>query len=343
MVMRQGSKPGVGARSASGPEQEGPGQECRPKVWILGALILAAGCASQGGGQPAVSPPDSPPSAVRPSAAPSAPVTESQPAAPACPLCVDPSAPESSRREANERVLAAYAAAIEDAKYPAPEKISRDLTPLLRSTGGLIWDEAGRILMATWTQAKYYDDPETYRRGQPFSLYGDTWLTAVPFVRDFCAAVGLDDPMLTQRLEQLLGLPPAAGKDAFLEVWVDPTDVFRPCPDPEITDHQCQVEIPVVNRDAEKPWDCTLKRQVSGKYVTVHPGHLQWMCYNWTLSYASDDPLKNYPWTALGYTYDWGNPEDPRGLSEYVVPGGSQVVFESLSSTGLYCSSSSEG
>ena len=255
--------------------------------------------------------------------------TTAEPAAtPACLLCMDPSSPE---------LKAAYAAAVDAAKYPAPEKISRDLAPLVDSTDGLIWDEEGRILMATWTQAKYYDDPETYRRGEPFSLYGDTWVTAVPFARDFCRALDLDDPALTLRLEQLLGLPPGNGKDAFLEIWVDPTDVFRPCPDPEISDHECQVEIPVTDRTDDKPWDCTLKRQVSGKYVTVHPGHLQWMCYNWTLSYASDDPLENYPWTALGYTYDWGNPEEPVGLSEYVAPGNSRVVFESLSPTGLYC------
>ncbi len=259
----------------------------------------------------------------------------------ACPLCGDPASPE---------IRAAYAAAVEDAKYPAPEKISRELTPLLGSTEGLSWDDQGRILMATWTKAAYYSDPETYQRGKAFSLYGDTWFTAVPRVRDFCRALDLDAAMRKLRLEQRFGLPPGGNKDAFVEVWVDPADLFRPCPDPGISDTQCQVEIPVKGRvsqdgvsqdgagEPRKPWDCTGERQVSGRYVTVDSDHLQWMCYNWTLSYGNDDPLENYPWTALGYTYDWGHPDDPRGLSEYVAPGKSQVVFESLTPTELYCS-----
>jgi hypothetical protein len=30
---------------------------------------------------------------------------------------------------------------------------------------------------------------------------------------------------------------------------------------------------------------------------------------------------KPYPWTSLGYTYDWGNPFTHVGLSEFVVNG----------------------
>ena len=52
--------------------------------------------------------------------------------------------------------------------------------------------------------------------------------------------------MLVLRLEQRLGLPPKAGKDAFLEVWIDPADLFRPCPDPGIADRECQVDVPLV-------------------------------------------------------------------------------------------------
>ncbi len=273
------------------------------------SLILTAGCVSRGGGRHG-----------------------SQ--APVCPLCLDPASPE---------IVAAYASAIEAAKYPTPAKISRDLTPLLRSTEGLIWNDRGQILMVTWTRAKYFSDPEKYRRGEPFTLYGDTWLTAAPLVRDICRRLSLDGPMLSLRLEQLLGLPPGRQKDVFLEIWVDPVDLFRPCPDPEISDHECLVEVPVVGRDAlhdaarGEPWGCTLERQVSGRYVTVHPGHLRWMCDNWASSYGDEDPFENYPWTALGYTYDWGNPEDHRGPSEYVSLGGSEVMFHSLTPTELYC------
>ncbi len=248
--------------------------------------------------------------------------------APGCPLCLDPASPE---------IRAAYEAAIEDAQVPTPAEISRDLTPLLPSTEGLIWNDQGQILMATWTKKQYYE-PTELRPGQTYPLPVDTWFTATPLARDFCQALDLDVPMLTLRLEQLIGLPPGRGKDAFLEVWVDPTDLFRPCPDPEISDHECQVEIPVVDRDLRRPWDCGLKRQVSGRYLTVHPGHLRWMCDNWASSYGHEELFDNYPWTALGYTYDWGNPGDPVGLSEYVAPAGSVVVFHGVTPIEGYCS-----
>ncbi len=280
------------------------------RLLAVAAALALGGCAARD--SPIVSPP------------------VAEPAQASCPLCLDPSSPE---------IAAAFAAAVEDARYPGPEKISRDLTPILPATDGLIWDDRGRILMTTWTRKKYFSDPEQHRRGEPFVLAVDTWLTAAPFVHDFCRELALDGVMLDLRLAQLLGLPPGRNKDAFLEIWVDPADLFRPCPDPEISDHECLVEVPVQGRDDQRPWDCTGRPQVSGRFVTIAPSHLEWMCYNWRLSYGSDDPLQNYPWTALGYTYDWGNPDDPRGPSEYVAPKGSEVGFHSLTPTELFCSS----
>jgi hypothetical protein len=52
---------------------------------------------------------------------------------------------------------------------------------------------------------------------------------------------------------------------------------------------------------------------------------------------AYDDPSKGYPWTRLGYTYDWGNPESEVGLSEFVVAAGSMVGIEAVSDNETYC------
>lgn len=54
-------------------------------------------------------------------------------------------------------------------------------------------------------------------------------------------------PAVVLRLEQLLGLPSGGGKDCFVEIWADPADVFRPCPDcpdPETTDRECSLDFP---------------------------------------------------------------------------------------------------
>ena len=50
-----------------------------------------------------------------------------------------------------------------------------------------------------------------------------------------------------------------------------------------------------------------------------------------------DDPSKGYPWSRLGYTYDWGNPESEVGLSEFVVAAKSKVVIEKVYSNAEYC------
>jgi hypothetical protein len=44
-----------------------------------------------------------------------------------------------------------------------------------------------------------------------------------------------------------------------------------------------------------------------------------------------------YPWTRLGYTYDW-HPDTPEtGLSEYVIPQGSTVEVHANVETREYC------
>lgn len=236
-----------------------------------------------------------------------------------------------------------YFAAVEAARYPDRTKISRDLWPVLPDTEKLAWKD-GRVLMVTWTRSKYYSSPP-YEAGYEFPLYATTWFTAFPAAREHCRAYRGGD--VAMRVRQLMGLPPERDYDAFLEVWVRPEDLFRPCPDPEITDSQCQVNIPLVDHlppepdGTAPPWHCPTDgvepRQVHGQFTVVRQAHLSWMCRNWEESYANEKAEDNYPWTALGYTYDWGRPEDPQRLSEYVSLRGAPVVFERLVPTGTYC------
>ena len=231
-----------------------------------------------------------------------------------------------------------------------------NLVPLVPGTKGLMWNDEGDILLATWTKLSYYVDEDgrpKYKVGEEFPLYGDTWFTPVPFTRDICKKVApFGKEWLHLRLEQLIGLPPGRDKDAFLQVWVAPETIFRPCPDPSTADQICQREVPVRGAQGPSgtPWafcqDVNLP-QVGATFDTIASSHLRWICDNWCTSYCNstgypcscDQPTLDeaYPWTALGYTFDWGRPEDPIGLSEFVVPGKSQVRFESIQPTLEYC------
>ena len=242
-----------------------------------------------------------------------------------CPRCGDPASPQ---------IRKAYARAVRASRHPKPAKVARDLEPVVASNDQLIWRD-GRVLMVSWTKSKYYQG-EHHAAGQTFPLAVDVWFMPAPFVADFCRDLELDAGDLTLRLEQYIGLPPANGKDAFLEVWVDPSDLFRPCPDPEIDDRECRVDIHdhgtgtrKVRKSHRLPGACD---------AAPSSQHVTWMCENWRGSYQPKDVFERYPWTALGYTYDWGNPNDPRGVSEYVALKGSEVTFHSLTPTATYCS-----
>jgi hypothetical protein len=76
----------------------------------------------------------------------------------------------------------------------------------------------------------------------------ELWVTTVPELRNFCKRERLAPGKTVTRLEQLLGLPPEDGKTKFVELWVKPTDLFRPSPDPEISDHEAELDFPVSDR-----------------------------------------------------------------------------------------------
>lgn len=219
-----------------------------------------------------------------------------------CPAAVDP--------------YQAYLAAVEDASVAEPGEIVRDLTPIVPSNEELIWREGPtgpQVKMAVWTDWPGYDETV----GQEMPLAIDIWVTAAPQIQDFCRQNGVKPEHLTRRLEQLLGLPPDDGKDRFVELWVDPTDLFRPTPDPEVTDQEAELTFPYVP-----------------DYLTVSEDYMTWFNELLAEMYGGDNP---YPWTRLGYTYDWGNPFSEVGLSEFIVRKGAVVEIISVTPTLAYC------
>jgi hypothetical protein len=215
--------------------------------------------------------------------------------------------------------------ALDDAMFPLPSETVDDLLVLTHEQEGLQWDPQDRVLVTTWSRAEWYSDPK-YVPGYSFSLYGETWVTAGEQVPEVCA--GLTGDALSRRVEQLLGLPEGGGRDAFLQVWIDPEALFRPCADPDVTSPTCPVAAPLVPGDGDSvSWSC------SGELSE----HEAWLCDTWIARYSSSEVDQRYPWTSLGYTYDWADLEHPEGATELVAEGGSSVVFEALVPNEVYC------
>ncbi|MBN2238846.1 MAG: hypothetical protein JW712_03655 [Dehalococcoidales bacterium] len=204
----------------------------------------------------------------------------------------------------------AFKEAVEDARTAEPEEISHGLVPIVYYNDDLVWQgEPGEsnVLVITWTSWEGYID----RAGHSMDTTQIIWVVVPEELSDFCRMnKNLNDEKLVLRLEQLYGLPPHSNKTWFVEIWVDPDDLYRPSPDSDVTDCEAELDFP----KGTEAW------------------YREWFEYQCSISYGED----GYPWTRLGYTYDWGNPESEIGLSEFIIKEGSTVSIESVISNSDY-------
>jgi hypothetical protein len=218
-----------------------------------------------------------------------------------------------------------YGDSLRDAMFPEPSEVVHDLLTLTPDNPALSWDAQGRVLMTTWSRRKYYPaDP--YQPGHTFELYGDTWFTTADEVANTCA--GLSPSEAALRVEQYLGLPAGGGRDVFVQVWVDPTLLFRPCVDPDITQSSCPLGPPITVEDDHVAWTCD---------DLTADSHEAWLCRRWIYSYGASQPARNSPWTALGYTYDWSPDHPEQGATEFVAPAGSPVELHRVVELDAFC------
>lgn len=211
--------------------------------------------------------------------------------------------------------------AINVAAEKNPQHIIHSLFALNAENTALEWREKGgvkQVKAVTWmsdaTFSAYYDNKEEYVA--PNEQITKIWVTLVPQVKSFCRSLAVDDP--TFRVQQFLGLDPNRFHQRFMEIWVNPDDLFRPCPDPDPTDASCDL-----NLDRDNP------PRVKGidDYVAFYE----------SLKHSSYSP-NGAPWTRLGYTYDWAYDQFGVGASEYIISPGSTFYIDGDYSTQEYCS-----
>jgi hypothetical protein len=146
------------------------------------------------------------------------------------------------------------------------------------------------------------------------TTWGETWVTVVPEIKTFFKTHADANSNVTLRALQLLGLPANNSNTYFVEFWVNPQSLFRPTPDNEINDTTAQLTFP----------------------SSAASDYKQWFNDNIIYSYFPE----RYPWTRLGYTYDWGESSSHIGLSEFVLKQNSMVEVNSVTPTVDYLSSS---
>ena len=166
-----------------------------------------------------------------------------------------------------------------------------------------------------------------YRKGR-MTLKQEVWVTPDTEVKSVCKNFTGD---VALRLKQLLGLPPGTNIAHAVRMSIRQADVFRPTFDPKTT-----TGFPCAHPTTSK---CGL--EFPAKISGYRKLHVRWIANQTFKSYViSESPLspRGYPWTRLGYTYDWRPGSNKYGASEYVVRKGSRVtILEEPIQIEAYC------
>lgn len=199
-----------------------------------------------------------------------------------------------------------YERAILDMSLPEPWEVEGDLVIL----------PSKPIVVVTWARTGQYSEPFPERAAAPI------WVTVEPHLREFCR--GLAATTLVERLEQRLGMPPKSNKTTVVRIRIDPAEggIFRPCSDPRVDRVGCSLPGDDLAPPAGFDWyPLWFYRQYHAAYGTARP--------------------TRFPWTSLGYTYDWGQ-DDEVGESEFVVAEGAAIQVLETVPTAVYCADEAE-
>lgn len=187
-----------------------------------------------------------------------------------------------------------YSMATMDAVIAEPDEIFPlvCLTPEDKQTR---WQD-GKVLLATINKK-----PQLYIEGERLSLPGEVWTVSAVEMEDWVDSnkEGITDWQL--RLQQLVGVPLTSGYTHITAMWVYPEDVIRPAYSTDFTSDAMTT---------------TLQENVQEDYRNWFEENVMWSYFD-----------SQYPWTRLGYTYDWAENSGEYGLTEFLVREGAKVTI----------------
>lgn len=204
-----------------------------------------------------------------------------------------------TRAATDTGLAAAYAAAIADAAVFEPDEVAA--LPA-------ITDDS--MTVVSWIPERYRG---SYPVGQTVDFAWDVWVTQVPQLQERCRTVPYDSSEVYRTVQQYLGLPVTTGARFVATFRVATDDLFRACADPSMTSTSCGETFPDGVSEAHKAWIAT-------QSLTAYqrPG--------------------GFPWTRLGYTYDWGSATSEVGAFEYVVKPSGRIRVVAADTPEAYCS-----
>lgn len=197
-----------------------------------------------------------------------------------------------------------YQSAVTDATVADSSEICDTLWPINSANTKLEWKTINHeeyVLVGNFNEY-----PDSYSDTSLTNSWGIIWVFIPEQYKSRMksALILYNDTLL--RMRQLLGLPPSNTDNYIVELWVKPKDLFRPATDPEIDDKTAGLYFPT-NADTN---------------------YIKWFNQNIYDSYFGNQ--MHYPWTRLGYTYDWAKPASEVGVSEYCIKTNSLLFVKNL-------------
>lgn len=216
-----------------------------------------------------------------------------------------------STATADHKLAELYSNAIKDVAIAKPNEIF-PLIEITKESPYMIWNETGdKVLLVYYTQAN-----DCYKEGSIFHTTPEKeiWLASTKEYEEKFNGQSHNIKNWSLRFEQLLGLPPKYGCTHFIACWVKPEDLVRPAYQSDIT-KQLKAE--------------DFKGNSLGENGLWFISNMSYFIKN-----------KKYPWTRLGYTYDWSEEsKNHYGLTEFLVKPGSDLEIAWVKTTEEYVKS----
>jgi len=217
-----------------------------------------------------------------------------------------------------------YIKGLNKAQNPDSTSIYNRLTEVSQANKDLVWQTINGekyVLAVTWkADTTFYTRKNNFDQSTGCYKYNTNtypvFVTLAPYLKNKDLG-SLPDNKLTTRLNELLGLPPTSHYSYFLEIWVKPGDFFRPCFDSATNTSACEL-IPSTKDNSRTDYLCWLYTYIYG-------------------SYCNTDYMKRYPFSHLGYTYDWSPKNKSHvGLSEFVIGENKNIYIKKVYTTRGY-------
>lgn len=204
----------------------------------------------------------------------------------------------------------------DEARKAAANLTSDDIEPLIsigsNADYAAMSGDNTQVILVTW-----HNDPDKYKDGEMVTLKDEVLWAYTD--KEFLKWYNENFDKVTNwplRLKQLLGKSPDFPGTYFTVFWAEVKDLYRPAFEPDVNGNMMNTSFSseFENDDSEGAvWFRHWFDKTRGQAYSERGG---------------------FPWTRLGYTYDWGRADGGKyGLSEFIVRDGARIDVKFTRST----------